>query len=375
MRSFVAILYKEFLHILRDRRSLIAALSLPMLQLLLFGFAIKFDVRNIDMALVDYDRTAESRSLVDELTADGAIRVADQVETEDALEGLLDRGLIRLGLVIPAGYGRRIHSGRDAPIQLLVDGSDASFAGLALGHVGGALKDGIERQMRHTVQISGGGDELPGLHLRTRVLYNEELNGTWYIIPGLIAVLIAMLAAMLTSQCVAREYEQDTIEQILVSPVSGLALMLGKLLPYVGVGVIQVFTVTLASRFVFGVPIRGSLLLLAAGTLLYLVGAMALGLVLSAVIQSQQVALQISLVATMLPSLLLSGFLFPIQNMPPILQTISLIVPARYYVAVTRGMFLKGTGIVELWPHFLAMALFALAMLLIATSRFRRSLA
>ncbi len=373
MTAFLAILYKEVLHILRDRRSLAAALMLPLLQLVMFGFAIRLDVRNIELALVDYDQTAASRALVEQLCADGAVHIAGRFGSEAALEEALQAGGVRIGLVVPAGYGGRIHAGEAAPIQLLVDGSDASFAGLALGHVGGALQHGVQGTLRQTVRIAGGND-LPGLYSRTRVLYNEELNGTWYIIPGLIAVLIAMLAAMLTSQCVAREYEHNTIEQILVSPVSGAALMLGKLLPYIGVGIIQVLTVTLAARFVFDVPIRGSLLLLSGATLLYLFGAMALGLVLSVVLKSQQVALQISLVATMLPSLLLSGFLFPIANMHPILQTISLIIPARYYIVITRGLFLKDVGVAVLWPQLVAMLVFALLMLALATSRFRRSL-
>lgn len=375
MNAFIAILYKECLHIVRDRRSLGAALMIPLLQLVLFGFAIQLDVRNIDLALVDYDRTEASRSLVNEICADGAVSISQNLPSETALEDALDAGQARIGLVIPAGYGRRIHRGEAAPVQLLVDGSDASFAGLALGHVGGAIRNGVENRVRETLQVNGGGDVLPGLHTRTRVLFNEELNGTWYIIPGLIAVLIAMLAAMLTSQCVAREYEQNTIEQILVSPVSGIALMLGKLLPYVAVGMVQVLMVTAASAFVFGVPIRGSLLLLSVATMIYLFGAMALGLVLSAVLKSQQVALQVSLVATMLPSLLLSGFLFPIENMAPVLQVMSLIIPARYYIVITRGLFLKGTGLAVLWPQLAAMSLFAVVMLLVATSRFRRSLA
>lgn len=375
MKPFLAILYKECLHIARDRRALVAALLLPLLQLVLFGYAIQLDVRNVEIALVDHDRTPASRSLVEELCADGAVSVVQRASDEDEVEALLDGGTVRLGLVIPAGFERRMHAGREAPIQLLVDGSDASFAGQALGHVGGSLGHSMEERLTRTVSLTGGPDRLPGIHLRTRVLYNEALNGTWFIIPGLIAVLLVMLAAMLTSQCVAREYEQDTIEQILVSPVSGPALMLGKLLPYIGVGVAQVITVTLAAVFVFGVPIRGNLVLLSVATLLYLAGAMALGLMLSAVLKSQQVALQISLVATMLPSLLLSGFLFPIENMHPILQGLSWGIPARYYIAITRGMFLKGTGLAVLWPEILAMVVFATAMLVLATSRFRRSLA
>ncbi|MCA9572372.1 MAG: ABC transporter permease, partial [Myxococcales bacterium] len=305
--------------------------------------------------------------------ADGTVHVVARPRTEGELEDLLDGGRTRLGLIVPSGYSDRLHAGLEAPVQLLVDGSDASFAGLALNHVGGAIAHDTRAAVEAAVH-QAGVREIPGLAVRPRVLYNSTLNGTWFVIPGLIAVLIAMLAAMLTSQCIAREYEQDTIEQILVSPVSGPALMLGKLVPYVAVGALQVATVTLAARWVFDVPLRGSLVLLSGATILYLLGAMALGLVLSAVLKSQQVALQISLVATMLPSLLLSGFLFPIENMHPILQAISHIVPARYYIVVTRGIFLKGTGMDVLWPELVAMGVFAFVMLAVATSRFRRSL-
>jgi ABC-2 type transport system permease protein len=179
---------------------------------------------------------------------------------------------------------------------------------------------------------------------------------------------------MVTSQTVAREYEQGTIEQILVSPVSGASLMLGKLVPYVAVGVLQVGSVTVAARVLFDVPIRGSLLLLAAGTLLYLIGSMAFGLMISAVLKSQQLALQVSLIATMLPSLLLSGFVFPIGNMPLLLQGLSYVVAARYYIVIARGLFLKGVGLTALWPELLAMAVFAAVLLAVATSRFRRTL-
>ncbi|MBT3221435.1 MAG: ABC transporter permease [Proteobacteria bacterium] len=215
---------------------------------------------------------------------------------------------------------------------------------------------------------------MPGIRPRIRVFFNEALDSTWFIIPGLIAIIIMMLAAMVTSQCVAREYERNTIEQILVSPVNGPALMLGKLIPYVGVGAFQVFSVTLASYLLFGVPIRGSWLLLAGATFLYVTGSMALGLMFSAVLKSQQLAMMIAFVATMLPSLLLSGFVFPLTNMPKALQIVSYAVPARYYITITRGLFLKGVGIDVLWPELLAMVIYAMVLLIVATSRFRRSL-
>lgn len=375
MNTLLPIMSKEVLHILRDPRSLLASLALPLFMLLLFGYAISFDVTDVSVGLLDEDRSAESRALVDTLTADGAVYVARVVDSEAELEGLLARGEARMGLQIPPHFGRDAADGAAVPVQLLVDGTDGTFAGQALARVAGALADRSRRDLGHSIEVRGGEGEMPGLVGRPRVYFNEPLDGTWYVVPGLIAVIVAMLAALVTSQCVAREYEQGTIEQILVSPVSGPALMLGKLIPYVGIGVLQVASVVLASRFLFGVPIRGSLLLLAVATLLYLFGSMALGLMLSAVLKSQQVALQTALLASMLPSLLLSGFLFPISNMPVVLQAVTYVVPARYYISITRGLFLKGVGVEALWPDLVAMVVYAVVLVGIATSRFSRSLA
>ena len=375
MRAILPILTKEVLHIVRDARSLGAALVLPLLMLLMFGYAIRIDVRNIDLAVVDQDKSPASRNLVAKLTADRTVRVVTAPATEDRLLDDIELGAVRMGLVIPYGYGRELAAGKDSPIELLVDGTDATFAGQALGLIGTTLRAVTIREVERTLRQAGGPRELPGLVSEPRVLFNEALDGTWFVVPGLIAVIVSMLAAMLTSQCVAREYEQGTIEQILVSPVSGPAIMLGKLLPYVGIGVLQVFTVTLASRFLFDVPIRGSLLLLSFSTLLYLFGSMALGLMFSAVLKSQQVAMQVAFIATMLPSLILSGFIFPIENMPLLLRIISYAVPARYFIGIARGLFLKGVGIEILWPQLLAMLLFATVLVGVATSRFRRTLA
>jgi len=373
MSALWPVMYKEFLHIVRDQRSLLAILALPLLQLLLFGYAISFDISYIDLAVADQDHTQASRALVQALTADGTVRVVQRVDGDVALGRALDDGRARLGLLIPPDYAADLASGQDVPVQLLVDGTDATFAGQALQQVAGSLQTRIGRDVQTMLRTHGRPGDPPGLVTRPRVLFNESLDSHWFIIPGLIAVIVSMLAAMVTSQCIAREYEQGTIEQILVSPISGPAMMLGKLVPYVGIGVIQVVSVTLASRFLFGVPIRGSLWLLSIGTLLYLVGSMAFGLMISALLKSQQVAMQVSLIATMLPSLLLSGFIFPISNMPLALQGLSYVVAARYYIVIARGLFLKGVGLAALWPQFVAMVIYAAVLVLAAISRFRRS--
>lgn len=374
MKVLFALMGKEVLHIIRDRRSLFAALALPILQLLLFGYAINFDVTAIDIAVADQDRTAASRDLIQTATADGTVRVVRWLDSEAEVDDLVESGQIRMALIIPPRLETGLSRGKNVPVQLIVDGTDATFAGQALSQLAGALGDRYVRDLGAQVRMIGGPRELPGLDPRPRVLFNESLNSTWYIVPGLIAVIISMLAAMLTSQCIAREYEQGTIEQILVSRVSGPVLMVAKLTPYVGLGLIQVATVTLASRFLFGVPLRGSLVLFAISTLLYLFGSMALGLMLSAVLKSQQVAMQVSIIASMLPSLLLSGFIFPISNMPAPLQAISYIVPARYFIVIARGLFLKGADLQVLLPELQAMVVYAVLMVLLAASSFRRTL-
>ncbi len=374
MRAFFPIASKELLHILRDPRSLIVALALPLLMVVMFGYAINLDVKNVDIAVVDQDRSAAARQLMSHLTADGAVRVVARTDSPDEMERMLDVGTARMGIVIPPGFGRDIEAGKNAPVQVIVDGTEASFAAQALGHVASSLQYTTVSEVEQLLTVMGHRGGVPGLKAQPRVFFNEALDSRWFVVPGLIAIIIMMLSAMITSQCVAREYEHNTIEQILVSPVRGPALMLGKLAPYILVGVVQVGSVTLLSRFLFGVPIRGSLLILAIATLLYLTGAMAMGLLFSAALKSQQVAMQISFVATILPSMILSGFVFPIENMPRFLQVISYAVPARYFLRLIRGLFLKGVGLEVLWPDLLAMVIFAFVVMAAATSRIRSSL-
>lgn len=374
MSAFLPIALKELLHILRDPRSLGAALAMPLAMVLLFGYAISLDVKCVEIAVVDQDRSAEAREILAHLTADGAVRVVARPDSAAQVEAMLDAGAVRLCILIPPGFGRELASGKDAAVQVLVDGTEAAFAAQALGHVASSLRQTTIAQVEELLRQVGRRGGIPGLGVEPRVFFNEGLDSRWFVVPGLIAIIIMMMSALITSQCVAREYERNTIEQVLVSPVRGPALLLGKLTPYVLVGVLQVGSVTLISRFLFDVPIRGSLGILAVATLLFLIGAMSMGLFFSAALKSQQVAMQISFVATMLPSIILSGFVFPVKNMPLLLQWISYVVPARYYLRLIRGLFLKGVGVDVLWPDLLAMVIFATVVLAAANSRIRSSL-
>ena len=374
MRAVLPIMLKEYKHIIRDRRSLIASLLLPVLMLVLFGYAISLDVKRVDIAVIDRDMSPASRLVVDSLVADGTIRVASWPADEAELELQIDRAEVRIGVIFPVGFGSDLAAGADAPLQVLVDGTEASFAAQALALMVGNLRSQTTRRLVQQLRTVGFRDELPSLRVEPRVFFNEALDGNWFIVPGLIAVIIMQLAALLTSQCVAQEYEHNTIEQILVSPVNGPALMLGKLIPYLGLGAVQVLLVTLSARLLYHVPIRGSLWTFSLATLLYLTGAMSLGLVVSAALKNQHLAMQVSLLASILPSFLLSGFVFPISNMPLFLQWLSYGVPARYYITIIRGIFLKGVGLAVLWPEFVTMGVFAVILIAISATRFRSSL-
>lgn len=375
MNTFIPIFWKEVLHIVRDKRSLGAAILLPVVMIVLFGYAISLDVRMVDVAVIDRDRSPESRALLEGLSADGSVRPIAWPADEHAMDDLLDRGKVRLGLVVPQGFGARLLAGQDSPLQIVVDGTEATYAGLAASYVQGSILSQVRKRLGTTLRQYGMDERLPGLNPQTRVFFNENLDSRWFVVPGLIGIIILQLAALLTSQSVAREYERNTIEQILVSPVSGSALILGKLCPYLAIGAVQVSLVVGLSYFVFGVPIRGSFALLGLATGLFLAGSMALGLTLSSRLKSQALAMQVSLIATTLPAIILSGFMFPIENMPVWLQPFTYIVPARYYVAITRGLFLKGVGIDTLWPDVLAMAIYAFVLILAAIRGFKGRLA
>jgi ABC-2 type transport system permease protein len=365
----LAIARKEWIQLRRDPRSMILAFALPLFLLLFFGYAITWDVRELRIAVVDEDGGQRARSLVEAFEASGYFRVASRPRTAGDTERLLGHGRVIAVLVIPPGFSRDLGAGRPAPVQLLVDGSDANTATIALGYAD-AIVAGYSRQL----VLQGRRVEAP-LMPETRVWYNPTLESRNMIVPGLIAVIMSIIAAMLTALTIAREWERGTMEQLAATPVHRLEVVFGKLLPYLGIGMVDVAVAIAAGVTVFGVPLRGSLLLLAGMTVLFLLGALGMGIFISAALRSQLLATQVAIVATYLPALLLSGFLFDIASMPAVLRAITTVVPARYYIAVTRGVFLKDVGIDVLWVQGAAMILFAAAGLGLATLAFRKRIA
>lgn len=364
----VAVARKEVRQLRRDPRSLVLAFVLPLLLLLLFGYAISWDIRDIRTAVVDHDRSAQSRALVDAFRASGYFTIRHQLDRPQALAPLLDRGDVQLALVIPADFSRELGAGRPPQLQAIVDGSDANTATIALAYVR-AIAQAWSRPMG-----AAGGPARAPITAETRVWYNEELLSRNMIVPGLVAVIMMIIAALLTSLTIAREWERGTMEQLAATPVRRAEVVLGKLLPYVAIGLLDVAVVSAVGVTVFEVPLRGSPGLLLAMSLAFLVGALGLGMFISAVARSQLLATQLAMVVTFLPAFLLSGFMYAIEVMPAPLRTVTYLVPARYFLVVTRGIFLKGVGVDVLRVQGLLMIAFAIVGVAAAIWAFRKEL-
>lgn len=364
-----AVSRKEFLQLRRDARSLYLAFILPLVLLLLFGYAITFDVRNIALAVLDESRTAESRELIEAFEASGYFTIHARLTGRSELDAAVRDGRVRLALAIPTSFASDLAAGRPAPVQLVLDGSDANTASIAQNYA-----EAIVAGHSAEVVLRGREVRLP-LEAASRVWYNQTLESKNMIVPGLVAVIMSIIAAMLTALTMAREWERGTMEQLVATPVHRLEVVFGKLLPYAAIGFFDVAFAVVVGRLIFQVPVRGNLLLLAALTLLFLLGALGLGIFISAAVKSQVLATQVAMLATFLPALLLSGFIFSLATMPIVLRALSYLVSARYYVTVTKGIFLKGVGAGVLWTEAVAMVGFALLGLTLAIAVFRKEIA
>jgi ABC-2 type transport system permease protein len=343
---------------------------LPLFLLLFFGYAISWDVNDIPVAVLDQDGSRESRELVEAFVSSGYFTVVEHLESASAVDNRLVAGSVAGVLTIPPGYSRDLAApGRPAEVQLLLDGSDANTATIALNYA-----DAVVARRGLGTLLAGAPFE-PPISLESRTWYNPNLESRHMIVPGLIAVIMSIIAAMLTALTIAREWERGTMEQLAATPVSRLEVVLGKLLPYLGIGLFDVAVTVVAGMIIFETPLNGSVLLLAALTLLFLTGALGLGIFISAAVKSQVLATQIAMVTTYLPAVLLSGFMFDIASMPTVLRGVTYLIPARYYVTVTRGIFLKGVGADVLWPQATMMLLYAVIGLTLATVAFKKDLA
>lgn len=367
---------KESLHIIRDARSLYLAIGLPVVLVILFGFAVTLDVRNIRMGIIDMDGSALSRDLAARIAASPYFQVRFRSRVYANFERRLMAGDIQILLVIPQNLARGMARGHDMPLQILVDGSDNNTAMISLGYFSGILQkfslDAVFAKIRKegfALPIA-----VPPIQSRTRIWFNPELSSANFIIPGLIAVIMMILASMLTSLTIAKEWENGTMEQLIASPARPFEIIVGKLIPYFGLGLVQTALIVLSGVLIFDVPLKGNLLLLFLVTGIFLICGLGTGLFISTVTRSQQLAFMLSIIFTMLPAFLLSGFIFPISSMPKLIRMITGAVPAKYFLTMIRGIFLKGSSLNVLWPDLIPLTGFAVVIILGCIKRMRLSL-
>ena len=359
-----AIAKKELIQISRDRLSLAMAFLMPILLLFIFGYAITLDVNNLKTIVYDLDRSSMSRELIRQFTASGYFSIVRHAGDHREIDHYLDTGKAQIAISIPADFSRNLRSRKEAPLQVIVDGSDSNTATIALGYVSIVAENYAARM--------GGNARAPLIDVRIRVWYNPELKSRNFIIPGLIAVIMAVIAALLTSLTIAREWERGTMEQLISTPVKTPELILGKLVPYFLIGLIDVAVSVLLAVFLFDVPFRGNLLVFSILSGVFLFGGLGLGILISIVAKSQLVASQISMVATFLPAFLLSGFMYAISNMPEFLQVVTRVIPARYFVSIVKGIFLKGNRLAILAGDGIFLLLFGVIIFLIANKKFKK---
>ncbi len=375
LRRTWAVASKESLHILRDPRALGVSIALPLVLLLLFGYALTLDVDHVPLLIWDQSQTPQSRELAARFTGSPYFSLLSEVDGYGAIGEALDRGKALVALVIPLDFGRRVAAGRPVEVQVIADGSDANTATIALNYAESIVQGFSQGALVKRALRQGMRPPALPLEVRPRVWYNTDMESMDFIVPGLIAVIMMLIAALLTSLTVAREWETGTMEQLLSTPIRASELVLGKLAPYVAVGALDMVLSVLAGRFLFHVPLRGSLLALAAMSMIYLVGALSMGMLISIVAKNQLLASQVAFMVTFLPAFLLSGFMFDISNMPKVLQAVTYLVPARYFVALLRGLYLKGVGPSDLYGEGLFLLAFSAVMVGLALKAFKKRLA
>jgi ABC-2 type transport system permease protein len=379
----LAILWKEFFQTLRDPRRRSLLIGPPLLQLVLFGYAVNLDVEHAPIAWMDMDRTPESRELLAAYQGSRYFRITALPATDNEVQDLMDHGKVQAVLRVLPGYARDVKRGDSASLQILVDGTNSNTASIvasyatqiALTHANKTLADRQKsRLVGLTTKIGGAAPAVtPILTAQSRVWFNPDLVSRVYFVPGVIVNIIALVTIMLTSMSIVREKEIGTMEQLLVTPVKPLELIIGKLLPFAAVGVVEVALVVVAALLIFHVPIRGNILLLFGCSLLYLLSTLGVGLFISTISQTQQQAMMASFFFFM-PAMLLSGFAFPIRNMPPAAQYLTYLNPLRYFMQIVRDLFLKGVGVASLWQEILALFVFGVAILSLSALRFHKNL-
>jgi ABC-2 type transport system permease protein len=360
-----AIAKKEFIQIRRDPLSLVMAFLLPMVLLFIYGYAITFDVNKITTVVHDMDKSSLSRELIDEFNRSGYFTVISYLDRMEEIDGYLDRGKARVALVIPVDFSKHLRTGRDATVEVILDGADSNTATIALGYITAIAQ-------RYSQRMGEGPVVTPLIESRSRVWYNTELKSRNFIIPGLIAIIMAVIVAVLTSLTVAREWDRGTMEQLIATPVKPVEMIIGKLVPYFTIGFIDTVFAIIMSTLLFDVPLRGSVSLLLVLSSIFLFGGLSMGILISVVARTQVIANQMAMLSSFLPAFLLSGFIFSISNMPVPLQAITYLIPARYFVTILKGIFLKGVSLEYLILEAVLLSVYGMIVFTLSVKKFHK---
>ncbi len=371
LRRVSSVTKKEFIQIVRDYRSLALAIFNPILLLCLFGFALSLDVDNVPLVIWNQDKSQVSRDFIRNFENSRYFKIAGYFDNYAQLENYIDTKKALMAMVIPNNFSKYIQSNQEAPVQLLVDGSDSNTATIAMGYVNSVVQNYNVNFLEDSMSELGIKNISP-IELRPRVWFNEDLKSKNFVIPGLIAVIMMIIGAQLTSITVAREWERGTMEQLISTPIRRGELILGKFIPYFIIGFFDLLVAVAMAQFVFLIPLRGNIILLLALSSIFLTVALAQGLYFSIVAKNQQLATQLAILTTFLPTFMLSGFVYPIYNMPKLIQIITCVFPARYFITILKGVYLKGEGLDILWGRAAVLLLFALVMIVLAYRRFEK---
>jgi ABC-2 type transport system permease protein len=361
MRGFII---KEFYHIFRDYRSMIVLFGMPVIQVLLFGFALSTEIKNAPVAIIDHSNDQVTRAITSKLLSSGFFILADQVPGEGHIEEVFRHGKVKEVIIFESDFASKLEKDRQAGIQVIADASDPNTANLLVSYTSAIINDYQQEYMK--------GLSLPvTITTESQMMYNPALKSVFMFVPGVITILLMLITAMMTSISIAREKEMGTMEVLLVSPMRPLQIIAGKVVPYVLLAFINAVIILLLSYFVLGMPVKGSLLLLLAESLLFIIMALSLGIFISTVSNSQQMAMMLSMFALMLPTILLSGFIFPIENMPVALQVLSNIMPPRWFIIIVKSIMIKGLGIQYIWKETLIIAGMALFFIVLSVKKFK----
>jgi len=368
-----ALIRKEFIQILRDYRSLWMAIAIPVMMLVLFGYALTLDVDNVLFVVWDQDQTSLSRDFLLNFKGSPYFHLEGHCDTYSCIEDTIDTSAALMALVVPRDFSKLLQARQVAPVQLLADGSDSNTALIAMGYAD-AITAAYNKKYLREAMTHRGARFIEPVEMRPRVWFNETLKSRNFIIPGLIAVIMMIVSTLLTGLTVAREWERGTMEQLISTPMKPAELMVGKFIPYFIIGLFDVLLAVLMGQFIFHVPLRGNVFILFGLSGLFLTVTLSWGLFISVVTKSQFMASQVAFLTTFLPAFLLSGFAFPIANMPAIIQLITYVVPARYFVTIVKGIYLKGVGLEVLWPQAIPLVLFSVVLVNLTRMRFKKTI-